>query len=194
MKTAILACAAALTALAVPALADDMGKKGAMKAPQTRAEVEARVKERFAKADENRDGAVTKAEVEASREKRAAEMRARHFDRIDANKDGSISRAEFDAGHEARKAKMADPKAGEAGMRGHRHRGPAGMHRGVGRMLERQDANKDGKVTLAEATTSALAHFDEVDANRDGTLSAEERQAYRDKKRAEWRAKRAPSL
>jgi major membrane immunogen (membrane-anchored lipoprotein) len=194
MKTAILACAAALIALAVPALADDMAKNGAVKAPQTRAEVEARVKERFAKADENRDGAVTKAEIEAGREKRAAEMRARHFDMLDANKDGSISRAEFDARHEARKAKMADAKPGEDGMRGHRHPGPARMHRGADRMLERQDANKDGKVTLAEATAGALAHFDEMDINRDGTLSAEERQAFRDKKRAEWRAKRAPSL
>ena len=37
------------------------------------------------------------------------------------------------------------------------------------------DANHDGRVTLAEATSGALHHFDLIDANRDGRLTPEER-------------------
>lgn len=46
-----------------------------------------------------------------------------------------------------------------------------------GRMLGMADANKDGKVTLAEATQAALARFDKMDANKDGVVTAQERRA-----------------
>lgn len=191
MKLKLLAGAALLSVLAVPVVAQEMA---APKAPQTRAEVEAKVKERFAKADANRDGAITQAEIDAGREKMRTEMRARHFDTLDANKDGSITRAEFDASHEARKAKRAERGEGKGpGAMGHRggHHGKRMMRGAGGGMFTAQDANKDGKVTLAEATTKALARFDAVDANKDGSITAEERKAHREKMRSEWRAKRA---
>ena len=48
-----------------------------------------------------------------------------------------------------------------------------------GMMIERLDANHDGKVSRAEAESAALARFDAADTNHDGTLSDAERQAAR---------------
>lgn len=158
----------------------------------TRAEVQAKVAEHFAKIDANRDGAITREEAEAGR----AAMRERWqqqgighamaakraggegmaFDRLDADKDGSISRAEWDAARAQRAERMAEHRAGKAGapkaMRIHRMGGAGALH---GRMFEIADADKDGRVTLAEAQAAALRHFDMADANRDGRVTREER-------------------
>ncbi len=76
--------------------------------PITRAAVEKMVADRFAMLDTNHDGVVTRAELDAARDKRRTEMQARMearikehqtkmFDRLDANHDGTISREEFAA-------------------------------------------------------------------------------------------------
>jgi hypothetical protein len=62
---------------------------------------------------------------------------------------------------------------------GSAHRGTR-MHRMGGMMLrghmfEMADANKDGRVSLQEATDSAVRHFDMADANRDGRVTPDER-------------------
>ena len=44
-------------------------------------------------------------------------------------------------------------------------------------MLTRFDTNKDGKVSLAENRTPALAQFDRADTNKDGSLSVAEQRA-----------------
>lgn len=56
----------------------------------------------FAKADANRDGKLTRTELDAAQEARRAEMEARHkqhadqrFAQMDTNKDGAISREEM---------------------------------------------------------------------------------------------------
>jgi len=60
---------------------------------------------------------------------------------------------------------------------------PAGhgaMMGGIGgRGFTMLDADKDGRVSMAEASSRALAMFDRVDANRDGTITMEERGAAR---------------
>ncbi len=157
--------------VAIPALAQMSGEMHeghgmGMKAPQTRAEVEARVKEHFAKADANGDGVITKAEADSFHDRMRAEMADRMFAKIDTDKDGKISRAEFDAHHQG----------------GHDGEGKGMHHRGEGMkggmdMFAKADANGDGKVTLAEANTAALAMFDKADANKDGTVTPEERRA-----------------
>ena len=78
---------------------------------------------------------------------------------------------------------------GHGGMKMMRmeHGGMGGME---ARMFTMADANKDGKVTEAEATAAALARFDRVDTNKDGTISDAERQAAREKMRAAWKAKK----
>ena len=182
MKKMVLLSAAAAALLAGPSLAQ-VGRADAGPRPEmTRASVEAKVRDAFARVDANRDGFVTEAEAKTLREAARAERqgergerRAALFDRLDANKDGAISRAEFDAprGDRAEKRGERREARGERGPR----RGGHGFIRFGGKAFERFDGNKDGRVSLQEATEQALARFDRIDANRDGTISADERRA-----------------
>ena len=214
-KTLLLTGAVAL--LAAPLIAQDRKDheghdvQGKMmpRAPMTRAEVEARVKTHFAEMDANKDGAVTQAEVDAARAAHKSKMQDEMFAKIDTDKDGSISRAEFDAHHQhmmsghmppppaAPGAPDAPPMAGHGDMKmmqmGHgkgRMGGMGAMGGMDARMFSMADANKDGKVTEAEATAAALSRFDAADTNKDGTISDAERQAAREKMRAAWKAKK----
>lgn len=167
--------------------------------PRTRAEVQSRVQERFAALDANHDGAVTQAEADAARAQHMQERAARRaertqarFARLDTDHNGQLSPAEF----AARPDRGPEARGGDEDRRGPRHgwgggrRGHGGHgdgHRGGpdagpdgGRdMFARADANRDGRLTLAEMTAPALARFDRIDANRDGTISREEMQAAR---------------
>ena len=166
----------------------------------TRAEVSQHVAKMFAKLDTNRDGFVTRDEVEALHNKMMGAMdgrierkmaehgmlmgdRGAMFDRLDTNKDGSISRQEFMASHpQVRQERVIVMREGGApgapgapgmGMRMHR----MGMGGGFGgHLFEMADANKDGRVSLAEAQAAALAHFDKADLNHDGRITPDERQ------------------
>lgn len=146
--------------------------QAAMAQPVSQADFVARRVERLRAADANHDGTVTAEEMRAAGQAKRAERRAALFDRLDANKDGSISRAEFDA-----------PRAEHAG-RGHR----GGMHRGPQRM----GRNGEGRfpIVIAEAEQRATASFTRLDADHDGTLTAEERRAGMQARRAEMREKR----
>ena len=193
----VLAGAAfAQTPVAQPApTAQPMAAPMAPERVQTRDQVVAKVREHFARLDVNRDGVLTQAEADAGREvmkqrivqklgdKGERRMRFEHrdpaaaFDRLDVNKDGSISRDEFAKGHEMRIERRVELRDGQAAPgAGHRMR----MHRmggmGMGgHMFAMADANKDGRVTLQEATDAAIRHFDMADANRDGRITREER-------------------
>lgn len=176
-----------------------------MASVQTRDEVVAKVREHFAQLDTNKDGALTRDEAEAGRkmvrerfrtklaDRREHRMEHRDpnaaFDRLDANKDGAISRDEFAKGHEQRIERIVINRApgapgavppvppmghdgmhGMHGMKMHRMGGMMGGH-----MFEMADANKDGRVTLQEATEAAVRHFDMADANHDGRITPDER-------------------
>jgi Ca2+-binding EF-hand superfamily protein len=181
--------------LAVPALAFQHGDHEGPMGPQTRAEVQAKVKEHFAKIDANHDGVVTQAEFEAHHaamkaewEAKRAERRAELFAKLDTDKNGQLSKAEFTA------ARPDRPEGGEGGHNGHwrdHHRMGMSMGRGGmgGGWFARLDANKDGKVTLAEAEAKALQMFDKADANHDGTVTPEERKAAWQAMRGEWMKK-----
>ena len=216
-KSIILGGSALLSALAIPAIALAAGAMGmGPDATMQRADVETMVKEHFAKADLNKDGAITREEIQTRRTQMHAERMDQRFKQMDSNNDGSVSRAEFDAAHQARMGDgpgmgphhgMDGKPGGPGPMGGGMGPGPMGAgpmgpdsmmqgepgyhmrgyhkmgHMG-GRMFERADANKDGKVTLTEATTTALAHFDEVDTNKDKTVTPEERHAFHQKMRA----------
>ena len=135
----------------------------------------------FDRLDTNKDGIVTRLEAEpffasgqvdiahsgpgdAQPRRDGDALVSRH----DSNRDGSITRAEFEAGR-AQHAQNVARRRQSAGMR----------HPGLGgRMFETADANKDGRVSLAEASSAASAHFDAADTNRDGIVSpVEMRQA-----------------
>jgi Ca2+-binding EF-hand superfamily protein len=163
---------------------------------QTRDQVVAKVREHFARLDTNRDGALTQAEADAGQammkqrivqklgERGDRKLKMQHrdptaaFDRLDADKNGSISRDEFAKGHEMRIERRVERRGGDAGapgapraMKMHRM---GGMGMG-GHMFAMADANKDGRVTLQEATDAAVRHFDMADANRDGRITPDER-------------------
>lgn len=191
-KTLLVAGLAAL--VSAPLIAQGMGHEGhkmMAREPMTRSDVQTRVKTHFAEMDSNKDGSVTQAEIDAGRAAKKAERHDEMFTKMDTDKNGSISRAEFDthhagmmhSGHRGRGDHQA-MKSGHGGRHGD-------MGRMGGRMFAMADANKDGKVTEAEATSAALARFDSVDTDRNGTISDAERQAAREKMRTEWKAKKS---
>jgi hypothetical protein len=160
----------------------------------TRDEVAQHVRKLFARLDTNKDGFLTKDEVDAMHQKMMSMHgamkgrpgdgfqrpdRAAMFDRLDTNHDGSISRQEFMAAqpqleHRAMIFRNGpDGRSGEPGMKMHM-RG-MGMGGFGGHLFEMADANHDGRVSLQEAEAAALAHFDRADLNHDGKLTPEER-------------------
>jgi len=174
----------------------------------TRDEVVKHVRDLFAKLDGNRDGFVTREEagsfhdramsgahkgmmMRGDIEKRLAERgihlgdRRAMFDRLDTNKDGNISRQEFTTAkpqmHQERVFVMRD-RDGPRGQHAPGMKMRTGRMAGAGfggHMFEMADANKDGRVSLAEAQSAALAHFDRADANRDGRITPDERRDLR---------------
>ena len=140
----------------------------------TRADVQARSIEHFAKMDSNKDGKLDATD-------RAAHQAAM-FDRLDGNKDGSVSREEFAAarpgpGPDGEHMVRREDGAGGGRRHGGRHGGRGGHMGGGAHLLGMADANKDGAITQAEFTAASLAMFDKADANKDGTLTREERRA-----------------
>lgn len=74
----------------------------------------------------------------------------------------------------------ADAANAKGDKAGHRHG-----------MFQHLDANKDGKVTKAEAKTVADARFAKLDANKDGAITQEEAKKFHETMRAEHQKKRA---
>ena len=181
-KFSLLTLGAALVAVPVLAAPGD----GDRDAVQTRADVQTRAAEMFAKMDVNKDGKLDAADRAA----RHAEMQAKRFASLDADGNGSISKAEWDqhgADRAAKRAERGDKRAegGEGkrgGMRG--HHGKRGGHHGM--MMGKADSDGDKAISQAEFQTAALARFDAADANKDGQVTPEERKALR----GAWRAKR----
>lgn len=184
-KISLFTLAAAL--VAVPVLAAPGGAD--RDAVQTRADAEAKAAQMFARMDANKDGKLDAADRAAQHAERQAKM----FASLDADGNGSISKAEWNKHGADRAAKRAErgekrADAGEAGE-GKRHHGMRGGHgkRGGHRMMMgKADTNGDKAVSQAEFQTAALARFDAADANKDGQVTPEERQAQR----GAWRAKR----
>lgn len=155
---------------------------------QTRAEVVQRVRAMFARADVNRDGFLTQAEVQSVagqarglRGQRAADpaRRQRAFERLDANRDNVISRDEWARAQQVRAERQAERGA---------HRGQRLAMRGRmgGALLRMADTNRDQRVSLQEAEGAALQRFDRVDLNRDGRVTRDERQQLRQ----QWQSRR----
>ena len=200
MKKIVLFGAAAAALIATPTLAQQNRSDFGRGAGVTRAEVESRTRDQFARTDVNRDGYISQSEAQAVRgraggERRAdrgqrAERREARSDRreqvfasLDRNRDGSISRSEFfaprDRADRAERRALRGERRGQfAGRSGERQ-----ANRGLGfggRSFELMDANRDGRVSLSEATAHRVRAFFRADANRDGRVTREERRALRD--------------
>jgi EF-hand domain pair/EF hand len=149
---------AAAVALGSPAYAQQQAPK-----PVTRAAVAGQLDGAFAAADANHDGSLSVAEIQALEDKELqqvqANLRARaqaQFKTLDTNKDGQLSLQEFSAA-------TPSVKANETGAQ----------------LLQKLDANHDGKVSAAEFRTPRLGQFDKVDLNHDGTVTPDEERRAR---------------
>lgn len=112
-------------------------------------------------ADADKDGTVTRDEFLA--------WRAKQFAHMDRNGDGVIDDADRKAAEDQREA-----------MREQRGKG----------MLEKLDANGDGKITKDEFVNAPAPMFDKADTDGNGVLDAKELQAARDAMRAQWKEHR----
>ncbi len=125
--------------------------------PMSRAAFIATMDAEFGRLDANRDGAGTRAEVEASQRRivaaTAATRAAANFARIDTDRNGQLSLAEFT------RATAAPGKTDSTAV------------------MNRLDANRDSKVTLIEYRTLTLTTFDRLDTDKDGVLSVAEQRA-----------------
>ena len=154
--------------------------------PMTRTEAAQKAVERFKKMDLNGDGVLDLADRELRREQRIA--------KLDTDGNGAISKAERDAAREARQQRRAERMA-ERGVEGERRegkrkmRGMRGGKRGLmgGGMMAGADANGDGRLTAQEVQAHALARFDRIDTDKNGTVTAEERKAAHDARREKMR-------
>ena len=111
----------------------------------------------FSKADTDRNGTLSRAEVE-----KALPRLAGRFDSIDTNHDGQLSRGELNAWKKAHRGER-QAKAAER--------------------FRHADTDGDGAISRAEAERHAprlAKRFDQIDANKDGKLTQEELRAYRE--------------
>lgn len=108
---------------------------------------------RFKSADKDADGTLDKAEAAAMRHVE------RHFEALDTDKDGTVSLEELRAGMRTR-----------------------GMHGREKAQAQFKSADKDGDGTLDKGEAAAMPgvakRFEQIDADKDGTVSLEELHAF----------------
>ena len=112
----------------------------------------------FHKMDADRNGLITRAEVEADQRRvalAAAAQRARNaFTALDADKNGQLSFAEFEKLVTAQPVKVNGQP-----------------------FMAQMDLSKDGQISLIEHRTATLANFDRMDTDKDGVVSPAEMKA-----------------
>ena len=121
--------------------------------PLPRATFNATMDGEYRKIDTNKDGQLSRAEVEAFQKAAiAVQVQARQravFVTLDGDRNGQLSLAEFS-------------------------RVPVNPQRTNPDVLMRFDTNRDGKVSLIEHRTATLANFDRLDVDKDGVVSLAE--------------------
>lgn len=155
----------------------DANSDGVVDAGEAEARIARRIERRFnrhgnrrmerilRRLDTDRDGKVTKQEMEA----RVTER----FKRMDLTSDGRITDDDLPPMLRDRDFLSSEPGARRrGGRRGHRH---GGRGRRMLRQLAGADTNKDGAVTLQELQERAAKRFQRFDRNQDGTLDEADR-------------------
>lgn len=141
------------------ALAQQRTKEQQSPGPQpiSRTAFIAQMDAQFGKMDADKNGQLTRAEIEQVQKLAAvAEAEARNralFAELDKDGNKQLSAAEF--------AKLVtDPPPANAAP-----------------MLSREDGNRDGQVSLVEHRTATLANFDRIDTDKNGIVSVAEMRA-----------------
>lgn len=110
----------------------------------------------FSKMDADKNGSLTRAEIEAfERAVSVVKAQAKNrqlFARLDADHNGQLSAAEF--------SRLASPAPVNATP-----------------MLSRMDLNRDQALTLVEYRTATLSNFDRMDADKNGIVTPAEMKA-----------------
>lgn len=144
-----------LLALALVAPASLLAQAAGGAESVTRAKIVANAEAEFARVDANKDGQMSRTEIEATqRTTFAARVDARNkalFAELDSDKNGQISPIEF-----AKATPVPKPDAST---------------------VLRIDTNKDGQVSLAEHRSATIETFIKIDANKDGVITGPEVQA-----------------
>jgi Ca2+-binding EF-hand superfamily protein len=126
-------------------------------APLARAQFITDMDSEFRKMDADKNGQLTKTEIEQYQKLQAvAQAAARNkalFAQLDTDKNGQLSKAEF--------AKIATPA-------------PAANAQPI---LASRDVNRDGQISLVEHRTATLANFDRLDSDKDGIVTPAEMKA-----------------
>jgi Ca2+-binding EF-hand superfamily protein len=111
----------------------------------------------FRKMDADKNGQLTRAEIEQHQKLQAAALaQSRNralFAQLDSDQNGQLSPAEF--------AKVATPAPAANGQP----------------MIARMDGNRDSQVSRVEHRTATLANFDRLDSDKDGIVTAAEMKA-----------------
>lgn len=153
----------------------------------TRAEAQSATENLFTRLDANKDGAVTPEEGQTGARAIAQEEIEARFKTQDVNQDGRVTLEESKL--PPRFFEKLD-KDGDKVLT--RNEIDAGRHADSGRfMFTQADADRDGKVTRAEAAQAALARFDRIDDNSDGVIARAELVAKRGKGHGDGHGKRS---
>lgn len=121
--------------------------------PIARAVFLASMDSQFRKMDADKDGTLTRGEIEAfDRAVSVVKAQAKNrqlFARLDADRNGQLSAAEF--------SRLASPAPVNAAP-----------------MMARMDLNRDQSLTLVEYRTATLSNFDRMDADKNGIVTPTE--------------------
>ena len=153
IRSTVFACAVIASA---PALAQTKVSSAGPVESVSRAKVVANAEAEFARVDTNKDGQMSRTEIETFQRAAAARIIAARnkaaFAVLDADKNGQISAAEF--------AKLNDT--------------PIKVDPSSVLSI---DTNKDGQISLAEHRSATVETFTQFDTNKDGVLTAAEAKA-----------------
>lgn len=125
--------------------------------PIPRANFLADIDAEFRKMDADKNGLLTRVEIEQFQKLQAvAQSAARNsalFAQLDSDRNGQLSPAEF--------AKLSTPPEIQ----------------GAQSVLARMDGNRDGQISQVEYRTATLANFDRLDTDKDGVVTPAEMKA-----------------
>ena len=173
MKKIIVAAGLAAVAVSSIAAAQPARPRQAPAADLTRTQAIVQAEQLFARLDLNRDGQVVTQELQQAFELLRTQRQARMQERLaqmtpEQRAQMEQRRAEF----QKRRAETAAQGRGPGGPGG--PGGPRGTHGFNPQML-----GPDGVATLADFREQAAQRFDRVDADRNGVITAAERQQLR---------------